>query len=49
MFGGFYIVFDSMQFKVESSISALSIKQQVISQNIANKETLITNRKMHHS
>lgn len=32
--------FDSLQFKaVESSISALSIKQQVISQNISNKET----------
>ncbi len=36
----FTLFFDSMQFKaVESSISALSIKQQVISQNIANKET----------
>jgi len=34
------LFFDSLQFKaVESSINALSIKQQVISQNISNKET----------
>jgi flagellar basal-body rod protein FlgB len=34
------VFFDSLQFKaVESSLNALSIKQQVISQNIANKET----------
>lgn len=36
----FILFFDSLQFKaVESSINALSIKQQVISQNISNKET----------